>query len=60
MISGFKLNSTRGAQTKNELLMAALCRKGANDPVIWMAAYDNLPGFVGQNFQTEYFSRKTT
>jgi hypothetical protein len=39
--------------------MTALCRKGANDPVIWMAAYENLPGFVKQNFQTEYLSRKT-
>jgi hypothetical protein len=23
-----------------------------------MAAYENLPGFVGQKFQTEYLSRK--
>jgi hypothetical protein len=24
-----------------------------------MAAYEELPGLVGQKFQTEYFSRKT-
>jgi hypothetical protein len=52
MISGFKLNSTRRAQARNELLMAAMCRNGPNDPVVLMTAYENSPSLAGKYFQT--------
>jgi hypothetical protein len=32
--------------------MTYKCRKGANDPVIWMAAYENSPGLLGKIFKT--------
>jgi hypothetical protein len=60
MISGFKLNSAKRAQARNELLMAAMCRDVPNDLVILMAAYEALSGLVGQKFQTEHLSRKNT
>jgi hypothetical protein len=39
-------------------VMTEPCREVPSDSMIRMAAYENLPGFVGQNFQTEYLSRK--
>ncbi len=39
--------------------MSAMCRDVPNDRVILMAAYENLPGFVGQIFELSIYLEKT-
>jgi hypothetical protein len=40
--------------------MTGVCRSETFGTKILMAAYEELPGLVGQKFQTEHLSRKTT
>jgi hypothetical protein len=50
---------SRGAFQVGRAAITGKCRSETFGTKILMAAYEELPGLVGQKFQTEYFSRKS-